>query len=225
MALIVSSAVWLAMNSISKIKGAMARTAVAPMLIIITAFLGYTFLNSLGSQLGEYSIERVFDRAVITQRDLKADYYKGNSFDIGEYDANFSSMLGKAPIAIVSALFRPTILEANNPVMLVSALENLVLLIFTIRILIKTRILGFFKFFAKHHLLTFSLVFSLFFAFSVGISTSNFGSLVRYRIPILPFYVSSLYIIANYYKLSKESKEEKLSNELSQMGNKSELLT
>jgi hypothetical protein len=59
----------------------------------------------------------------------------------------------------------------------------------------------------KNHLLTFSLIFSLFFAFSVGISTSNFGSLVRYRIPALPFFVACLFIMQYYFDL--RNREEK----------------
>ena len=52
------------------------------------------------------------------------------------------------------------------------------------------------------------IIFSLFFAFAVGISTSNFGSLVRYRIPLLPFYVSSLVIIRYMYEKEKVEKRE-----------------
>jgi hypothetical protein len=42
----------------------------------------------------------------------------------------------------------------------------------------------------------------LFFAFAVGLSTSNFGSLVRYKIPAIPFFVASL-MITNFYYLEK----------------------
>ena len=225
LALVVSSLVWLAIMYLQKIRGEIARTAVAPFFIIVSAFLGYTFLNSLGNQLGVYSIDKVLERAVITQRDLKAEYYRGNSFDIGEFDATFSSMLGKAPIAIASALYRPTLLEARNPVMFISALENFVLLIFSIRVLLRTRVIGFFRYFAKHHMLTFCLVFSLFFSFSVGISTSNFGSLVRYRIPILPFFVGGLFIISHYYNLSREKKYTRMEKEIEYMKEKGNALT
>ena len=60
------------------------------------------------------------------QHDLKSDYYKGNSFDIGDYDANISSMLLKAPAAINAALFRPYIWQANNIVMFLSSIENFI---------------------------------------------------------------------------------------------------
>ena len=38
-------------------------------------------------------------------------------------------------------------------------------------------------------------VFSLIFAISVGISSGNFGTLVRYKIPLMPFYLAGLYIM------------------------------
>jgi hypothetical protein len=41
----------------------------------------------------------------------------------------------------------------------------------------------------------FSFVFSLFFAFSVGVSIANFGALVRLKIPCIPFFLSSLVIM------------------------------
>ena len=113
--------------------------------------------------------------------------------------------------------------------MLFSALENLLILFFTIRVLIRIRVIGLFRYFTKHHLLTFSLIFSLFLAFAIGISTSNFGSLVRYKIPVMPFYIASLYII-NYYdslrdkKLYKTNIDEELEKEDSTLEEKSDAL-
>jgi len=54
--------------------------------------------------------------------------------------------------------------------------------------------LDFMNFFADETL-QFCLIFTLIFAFAVGISTSNFGSLVRYKIPCLPFYTAFLIIL------------------------------
>ncbi|HRA12632.1 MAG TPA: hypothetical protein PKX31_13225, partial [Chitinophagaceae bacterium] len=44
----------------------------------------------------------------------------------------------------------------------------------------------------------FCLVFTLIFAFAVGISSYNFGTLSRYKIPCLPFYAVALIVI--FYK-------------------------
>ena len=53
-------------------------------------------------------------------------------------------------------------------------------------------------------MILFSLIFSIAFAFAVGVSTYNFGTLVRYKIPLLPFFVVALILIWHHSK--KETK-------------------
>jgi len=50
------------------------------------------------------------------------------------------------------------------------------------------------------------MLFALFFAFSVGLATSNFGSLVRLKIPCIPFYVSGLFILKYLYEKKAKKK-------------------
>ena len=206
-ALMPGSIIWFINTNIGKIRNVIIKYLSGPVLFIIAVIGGYVLLLSMGEILGAYSVDKVLDKAVVTNLDLKADYYAGNSFDIGEFDATIPSMLAKAPVAIAAAIYRPYIWEANNIVMLASGLESLFMLFITIRILLRLRIYGVFQMSIKHPLLTFSLIFSLFFAFSVGISTSNFGSLVRYRIPVLPFFIASLYMMEYYFRTKRNSIE------------------
>ena len=83
----------------------------------------------------------------------------------------------------------------KNVVMLVSSLENTYLLFLTLFLLIKLKFFGFFILIRKNPLLLFCMLFSLFFAFSVGLTCANFGSLVRLRIPELPFFVAGIFML------------------------------
>jgi hypothetical protein len=51
-------------------------------------------------------------------------------------------------------------------------------------------------------------VFSIFFAFALGITTANFGALVRYKIPSVPFFLSMLFILENQAKQSRLSSKQ-----------------
>ena len=104
-------------------------------------------------------------------------------------------MLRKAPVAIFAGLFRPTLLDVRNPVMAISALENTALMLFLLYILFRVGPLGFAGHVFSRPMILFSFVFAIFFSFAVGLTTSNFGSLVRYKIPALPFFLASLYMI------------------------------
>ena len=204
-ALLPGTFIWLAGIVLGGIDNKLVRRATGPLILIVSLFSGFIALKLVGGKLGEYNIESVMTRAVDVQQDLKQDYYGGNTFDIGDFEATPISMLSKAHLAITAALFRPFLWEAGNVVMLVSALENFLLLIFSIYLLIKVRVIHLFRLILRHHLLVFSFTFSLFFAFCIGLTTSNFGSMVRYKIPAMPFYLASL-IIAR--ELLQEQKKE-----------------
>jgi hypothetical protein len=45
------------------------------------------------------------------------------------------------------------------------------------------------------------------FAFSVGFTSYNFGSLVRYKIPLMPFYYIALFILADKEKEPEKTKK------------------
>ena len=194
-ALIPGSLVWLTGNISNKIESKFFRRLTIPLMFAISISSGYFILSSLGSQLGKFSINSLLERAVITQQDLKKDYYGGHSFDIGDFEATPTGILKKFPIAVSSGLFRPFLWEARNPMMLVSALENAYILYLTVMILLRMPFRRITQIIGSNQLLVFSLLFAVFFSFSVGLTTSNFGALVRYRIPSLPFFVSAILIV------------------------------
>jgi hypothetical protein len=202
-ALLPGSIIWLSNQMSSKFRSKALKRIFTPLLLVIGGGIAFIVLNQVDEMLGQYKLDSVFDRASIVHKDMKMDYYGGKSFNIGDYEPTLGGMMGVAHKAIFASLFRPTLFDTQNVVMIFSAIENTYILLLTLFLLIKLRFIGFFRFIGSHPLLLFSILFSLFFAFSVGISISNFGSLVRLRIPALPFFVSSLFIIK--YMLEKES--------------------
>ena len=56
----------------------------------------------------------------------------------------------------------------------------------------------FFRALLENPFLIFLLSYSILFSLLVGLSTSNFGALVRFKIPFLPFFVCAL-LLMNYF--------------------------
>jgi hypothetical protein len=199
-ALLPGSIIWLSNQRLKKIRSKVLRSMAAPFFISIGVGLGFLILSQMGDVLGVYSIDKVLDKAVESNFDQKQEYYGGNSFDIGDFDATLPGIMSKAHLAIAATLFRPYLWDARNPVMFVSALENTYILFLTLFLLIRLKFFGFFTLIWENPLLLFSVLFALFFAFSVGLATSNFGSLVRLKIPCIPFFVSSLFVLKYFYE-------------------------
>lgn len=101
-------------------------------------------------------------------------------------DPTVSSILINLPKALYSGLFRPSLLDARTIFQYWVGIENLVLLILTIGAL--------FRIFRNrefpHRILIFSMVvYICILAAFMALSSPNFGTLVRYKIAFLPFFI------------------------------------
>ena len=188
---------WVNNSYLKNIRNTIIRVLVFPALILIFIGSGALIFNRLSASMGGYgSIEGAIRKAQITQDDLLREYhYGGNNYKLDRIDGSISGLLSSAPLATFTALFRPLPWEVGSPTMVVSAIENTVLLLFVIYFLIRIGPFRFFRITFNDPFLVYCLIFSLFFAFGVGIAGTNFGALVRYKIPLMPFFFSLVYII------------------------------
>lgn len=146
---------------------------------------------------GEYNIESVGYKSFATREYLfkVSNETDGSGYTLGDMDPTLMGMLEKAPAGVNVTLFRPYLWEARKPIVMISALESLLYFIFTIVAIVRNNPIRMVQRILADETLQFCLIFTLIFAFAVGISTSNFGSLVRYKIPCLPFYTAFLIIL------------------------------
>lgn len=200
---------WFSFEFIGKIKNNVLRVMLYPIIFSIVSVAGmfaFLYVSSLAGDTYS-SVDGMLEHAVVVQQDLTRDAYGENSFDIGPFEPTLAGISSKIPQATIAGLFRPFPWEARNILMVISAAENVFLFFLTIFVLFSIGPLFFFRSFTrKPYILMLSLVFSLFFAFSVGLVTANFGALVRYKIPLIPFYVAAMFML--YYSF-KEKMERK----------------
>ncbi len=198
---------WIYLSNLYRIRSLVLRLLMVPFVLVVIAGSGYWAVLRVGDSDARYSLSKIPETARITAYDI--GYWTGrgagSTYSLGELDGTFSGMFMKAPQAVNVALFRPYLWEVRNPLMAISALECFVLFLFTLYVLFIRRNV-FFKMIMDPNVI-FCLVFSLTFAFAVGISTYNFGTLSRYRIPMMPFYVMALALMFNYSKRERKLAE------------------
>ncbi len=191
--------IWVVYDKIVKMKNKLIKYSFIPFVYIISFGGGYALLSTIG----DFDIKDLINEASIKQTDLKRVEYKGSSFDIGTYEPTVSGAMSVAPAALVAGLYRPFIWEPRNIVMVLSGLENLVYLALTLLILLRIRFGRLLKILFDNPLILFCLSYSILFALIVGLSTSNFGALVRFKIAFLPEFLSTL-IVLNYFMKNKK---------------------
>lgn len=193
---------WIQFSYTKKIRIAGVRILVKLSLLALL-IIGVPFvMNRFSSELGRYSLENLLNTSTVTRTwILKKSGDEGSGYDLGTFDPSVSGMLSKLPLAVNVTLFRPYLWEANNILILMSALEAFLFLLITLRLLMHIGLKRIFSSINKDPNLQFCFVFAIIFAFAVGISTYNFGSLSRYKIPCLPFYLIPVVLI--YYQNAK----------------------
>ena len=110
-----------------------------------------------------------------------------------------------APAAIVATFYRPFLWESKKLSTLLSSVESLLLMIFTLYVMFKVGFIKFFVTIFRSPIVLYCFLFALIFGLFVGATTLNFGSLVRYKIPAMPFYVISLYLILDFHGKIKKN--------------------
>ncbi len=196
---------WIFAGILARIRSTMLQLMLLPFIILIAGLSGFYAVQKIGQDDPKYALDKLAKTSRVTAYDI--GFYTGkdagSGYSLGELDDSFTGMIRLAPQAINVSLFRPYLWEVKNPLMLLSALESLVMLGITLYLLIKLR-LNFFISWNNPDVL-FCMLFSITFAFAVGVSTFNFGTLARYKIPLLPFYLIGLVVIAD-----QSNKERKL---------------
>jgi len=125
---------------------------------------------------------------------------QAGGYSLGEMDFSLVGILSKVPISIATCYYRPLLTEVTSPVSLVSAIETLMVLFYTIYVLFRVGIFKTIKLVFTNHIIFSLLIFVLLFGFVVGFTSYNFGSLVRYRIPSVPVYFLVLFLLQYYAK-------------------------
>ena len=182
---------------VKKIQNGLVRRLFLPLMLLMAVSVYFIFENKIADSLGSYSMEKLFD-TVKEQQGIylsAEDADKGSVFDLGSFDPSIGGFINKMPAGIAAAIYRPYIWESKKVIMLFSAMESLFLLWFTLYVMFKTGVWRFFKAIYNNPFIFLCITYSLLFAALVGLSTFNFGTLARYRIPLIPFYACGILAI------------------------------
>lgn len=177
-------------NAICKIKNLIFRfTAFVIILVVLTITL---FTLDVTVYVKDF-VDSSFSQIQAMQRSYQAvqeieDVSNKGAFLITNMNPSFESIILNSPGVISTCLFRPFIWESQKIIIFFASLEALLTLLFTLYILLKTKFLGFFAYIFSNAFLLFCFIFSILAALVIGYTTFNFGTLIRYKIILLPFY-------------------------------------
>jgi hypothetical protein len=198
-----ASFIWFYIGYLSRFRSVVFKIIMIPFVFFISVLCGYLAIEQVGKDDSRYSLDEIGKTAQVTAYDIHYQTGKdaGSSYDLGDQEGTLLGLIKMSPQAVNVSLYRPYLWEVKNPLMLLSAGESFMFLIITVY-LVATSGTYIRKGLVNPDIL-FCLIFSVTFAFAVGVSTYNFGTLSRYKIPLLPYFTLGLILLHNHIKLQK----------------------
>lgn len=158
--------------------------------------MGETIEKAIGSFAGEGLTESIQNYQKIYAHQAKS---VESNFSLGvEFDGSPQSLMRMAPAAIAATFYRPFLWESKKISTLMSSVESLLMMLFTVYVILRVGIIKFIITIFRSPIVLYCFLFALVFGIFVGATTLNFGSLVRYKIPAMPFYLIALILILDY---------------------------
>lgn len=188
---------YLILINLHQIKNTLAKVSLF-LLIGLGGIVGlYVASEKLQAEMGNLALDKLAESVQNQQENfINMSSKAESSFSLGvEYDGSVGSLVKIAPAAINATLFRPYLWESKKISTLLSSLESLSLMFFFLFVLKTAGPIRFIKTIFKDPMVLFCLMFSVLFAFFIGATTLNFGTLVRYKIPCMPFFIIALILI------------------------------
>jgi hypothetical protein len=206
LAFVPALALWVVFTYSDKIKSSALKLLIKVALggLVLLGF--FILSNAFSAELGGYSLDNIAKTAETTRSYVYGESGNdGSGYDLGEIDPTISGLLNVFPKALVAALYRPFLWEARKLIVLFNAIEASLFLLISIRILLRVGPKSIWGVINSDANIQFFIVFTIIFGFAVGLTSGNYGSLSRYRIPCLPMFALSLMLI--YYKSGKDKRE------------------
>lgn len=177
----------------SRIQNIILKRISGPILFAFMIGAGVLLIQTLAEISEKYEVEKLENKAkgfhtwhVTTG---------GATYNLGEIEYTISGVARKIPAALNVSFYRPYPWEIKNIGMAIASVESLILLLLSIYLLFYKGIKSIRKIF-RDPLLTFFLIFSIILGFAAGFTSYNFGALVRYKMPLMPFFVFTLLYMA-----------------------------
>jgi len=161
-------------------------------LILTVGLIGGSFLHP------NFSLHRILEVMVSNNQAFLQLSSPNDVIHFYNLEPTWLSLAINSPWAVFSGLFRPFIWEASNVMQVMASLENLlilVLVIFSVRYIpLAIR--------SEYRLLILGiLIYCVVLCAFLSISAPNFGTLARYRVGFLPFFIL---LIANHPFISRQ---------------------
>lgn len=162
--------------------------------VVLGAAAAMSAIAVTGMLLPSFAVDALRDQ-LATNQSVGAGIDAGSNYTLGAAAGTTAGQLTLAPLALITALFRPALFEARSALIFANALEMTGFTVATLRLAFKRGLLWSVSELFRHPFLSFCVLFTVTFGTFTALGTTNLGTLSRYRAPMVPFFATFLFAL------------------------------
>ncbi len=153
---------------------------------VLSFVVGFLFFYFQGNSLTN---SEKLEEAAIIQKDFSTNTtYEGTHYDLGITDYSPAGMLAAFPVAVLAGYYRPFLWESFSLTLILNGLEGAFFIYLTF-VFFRSRALKKINLIRKHEFYIFCFFFTLLMAYMAGVTSGLLGILVRFKAPLIPFFI------------------------------------
>jgi hypothetical protein len=181
--------------------------------LVLAGIVALGGLLAMGKVFPEYEVTQIAETVGRQQQAWVGHEGFGSNIQVlgGAEARSIPQQVAFVPIALVNALLRPSLFDVRNGPTLMAAVENTLIALGFFNLIRSSSRGAIVEGLLRTPLLVFSVTFVLVFGIGIGLTTSNLGSISRYRAPMMPFYVATLLVLRDRLRRQRAAVTPKLS--------------
>lgn len=187
----------------SALKSGILRIVAGPLFLLVGGAASYMFIQGIGNSVQSYNLDALTQKAegFHSWHTTLGETQGGSFYSLGDdVDYSLGGILRKAPLALVICLFGPFVWQIRNAVMLLSGIESLVFLFYFFRVFLTGRAYRAVNILFRDHIVMLCIPIIIIVGIAIGMTSFNYGALVRYRIPVQP--LLAVLLIVTHYRIT-----------------------
>lgn len=179
------------------------RQRLRPIHLALGGVFGVAAVAALGQVFPRFAFDTFAEQAA-TLQSLGTQTDGGSDFSLNtQGERTLAGQLAYAPMAILSALFRPTLFEVRNLQMFINTIETSAITVMAATVVFRRSLRRALQTAFDRPHLAFASVYVFLLALGVGLTTTNLGTLSRYRTPLVPLFLLLLIVLRAETRPSK----------------------
>ena len=188
---------WTVLRFYRKVENPILRVGLTPVMIVVVSVGLFYAQGIVAAKTQELALDQVTETIASQTEYWNENATSGSAYTLPDIEFTPAGLLKSLPSLYLTGAFRPYLWDSRSVIILLAAFESTALFVWVCFFMFRSGFGTFWRRVFGDPMLLCFFVYSFIFFPVVALTSGNFGTLIRYRLPALPFFLA-MFVIGDY---------------------------